>query len=96
MADTTITVSAGQEFTVRLQATPSTGYVWEVQSLPEGIQLSGSDHEQPGSDLLPGNPLTQVFRFQARQAGEHTITLGLKRSWESSVIAIHQVKVQVT
>jgi len=96
MADTTIPVSVGQEFAVRLQATPSTGYVWEVQSLPEGIQLSGSDHEQPGGDLLPGNSVTQVFRFQARQVGEHTLTLGLKRPWESSVIATHQVQVKVT
>jgi predicted secreted protein len=89
-------VAVGQEFTVRLTSTPTTGYVWEVQKLPESIQLLGSDYEKPPGDIQPGNPMTRVFRFQARKTGEYIITFVLKRQWESNAIESHTVTVQAS
>ena len=68
MTSETITVAVAQEFVVRLKSTPTTGYVWEVQKLPEGIQFSGSDYEKPGGDIKPGAPVTQVFRFKSSKS----------------------------
>jgi predicted secreted protein len=89
---TSVRVAVGQAFTVRLQSTPTTGYVWQVQSLPEGVQLSGSDFES-GRHAPPGSPLTQVFRFRVVKAGQYTVTLVLKRQWESQPIQTHLVTV---
>jgi len=94
MTSEIIAGAVGQEFAVRLKSTPTTGYVWEVQKLPEGIQFSGSDYERPGSNIQPGAPVTQVFRLQVRKPGEHTITFVLKRQWETNAIESHAVTVK--
>jgi predicted secreted protein len=93
MADENISVPVGREFAVRLQSTPATAYAWEVQLLPEQVEFLGSDYEKPEGEVRPGSQVGQVFRFRARRAGEHTITLGLKRQWESSAASSHTVKV---
>jgi predicted secreted protein len=92
----TIIIAVGKEFTVRLKSTPTTGYVWEVPSLPEGIQLLGSDYEKPEGDVQPGDPVIQVFRCLALKAGEHLITFVLKRQWESNAVESHVVTVKAT
>jgi predicted secreted protein len=89
-----VTVSVGAEFAVYLKSTPTTGYVWEVQSLPESIRLLGSDYERPADDARPGDSMTQAFRFQALTAGEHAITFVLKRQWEREAIEYHTVKIE--
>ena len=94
MTSEIIAVAVAQEFMVRLKSTPTTGYVWEVQKLPEDVQFLGSDYENPGSNIQPGAPVTQVFRFQVRKAGEHTITFVLKRQWETNAIETHTVIVK--
>ncbi|HTN69993.1 MAG TPA: protease inhibitor I42 family protein [Methylomirabilota bacterium] len=93
MTPETITVAVAQEFAVRLKSTPTTGYVWEVQKLPDGIQSLGSDYEKPGSDIKPGAPVLQVFRFKVQKAGEYTITFVLKRQWETKAVESHTVAV---
>lgn len=90
----TIQVLVGAEFIVRLKSTPTTGYFWEVQTSPEGVQLLGSDTEKPVTAIQPGDPVTQVFRFRAQKAGEHIITFVLKRRWESSPIESHVATVK--
>lgn len=91
----TIIVAVGGEFTVRLKSTPTTGYVWEVHTLPEGIQLSGSDHEKSAGAIQPGDPVNQVFRLRTLKAGEHIINFVLKRQWESNATESHTVTVKV-
>jgi len=88
-----ITVSVGKEFAVRLKSTPTTGYVWEVQSLPESIRLLGSDYEKP-ADGRPGDSMTHAFRFQALKTGEHTITFALRRQWERDAIESLMVEIK--
>lgn len=90
----TIIVAVGGEFTERLKSTPTTGYVWAVHTLPQGIQLLGSDYEKSASGIRPGDPVIQVFRFRTLKAGEHIITFVLKRQWESNAIESHAVTVK--
>lgn len=91
MTAETIAIAVGQEFTVSLKSTPTTGYVWEVQKLPPDVVLSGSDYETPKGAIKPGSPVTQVFRFKVQTAGEYNITFVLKRSWENQAIETHTV-----
>jgi predicted secreted protein len=65
-----------------------------MHTLPEGVQLLGSDYEKPASGIQPGDPVIQVFRCRAQKAGEHIITFVLKRQWESNVIESHTVTVK--
>ena len=89
-----MTVPVGKEFEVRLSSSPTTGYIWQVAKLPESIQLSGSGSENVTSDLRPGDPTTQVFRFRTLKPGEGPITFSLKRPWESEAGQTHQVTVK--
>jgi predicted secreted protein len=91
----TITTSVGEEFSVRLESTPTTGYVWVVDSLPNGLDLLGNEHEPPGGGPMPGGTQDQVFLFRALAAGEYQIDFSLKRQWESQAIQTHSVRVKV-
>lgn len=90
----TVVVAVGKEFSVRVKSTPTTGYIWEVHTFPEGVQLLGSDYEKPTSGIQPGDQAIQVFRFIAQRAGEHMITLVLKRQWERNAIETYTVTVK--
>lgn len=94
MTSETVRVPVGGEFSVRLESTPTTGYVWDVDTLPESIELLGSEYEKPAAGASPGDPVIQAFRFRARKAGEHLINIVLKRQWESNAIKSHTVKVE--
>lgn len=91
-----IDIAAGAEFTVRQRATPGTGYLWQVEPLPEGIALLATDVDRPGNDVRPGDSATQVFRFHARTPGEYAIVLTLRRQWEKSGVESRVVKVKVS
>jgi predicted secreted protein len=79
----TLRVTVAQEFQIKLNSTPSTGYIWEVSELPGGIQLLGSFVDQQQRESIVGGSATQVFRFIAIAPGESGITFSLRRSWES-------------
>jgi predicted secreted protein len=84
-----------EEFSVSLHSTPSTGYVWVLQSLPKSIELLGSSYINTPGEKRPGDPLTQVFRFQGGQSGESMIVFALKRQWEDLAIDTRSLSVTV-
>lgn len=94
MAADTINTKAGSEFSVRLPANASTGYVWEIESLPKGVELLGSGPEaKPGTETKPGDSTTKLFRFRANSAGKYEICFQLKRKWEKTPIETKTVVV---
>src|SRR4051812_25285928 len=90
-----IDVTAGEEFSIRLPAPATSGFVWDTSSLPEGIELLESAFEPPTLLEMPGKPTIQMLRFRATRAGEHILTLKLKRSWEQQAARSHSVIVRV-
>ncbi len=96
MSSDSVAVAVGEAFEIRLHGNPSAGYIWEPDSLPEGIELLGSESVPPGQDSRPGEPGTQVFRFRSREAGDKTLGFVLKRPWESEVTDRHEVTVQTS
>ena len=95
MTTETIRTSAGEEFEVRLESTPTTGYVWGVAQLPDTVELLREEFEPSGGEPQAGAPGFQHFRFRARQAGEYQIDFVLKRQWELKGIQSHTVNVEV-
>lgn len=91
-----IDVKVGAEFTLRQRATPGSGYLWHVETLPKGIELVAIDVEREGDDVRPGDSIMQVFRFRARTSGEHAVVLALKRGWERDAAELRVVKVKVS
>jgi predicted secreted protein len=91
-----IAVSVNDEFTVSLKSIATAGYVWKVESLPDAIQLLGTEAEKPGEDAKPGDATNQIFRFRAHTIGEHNIKFALGRPWEHKAIETKTVTANVT
>lgn len=96
MSDDMITVAVDDEFMISLKSIATAGYLWKVESLPDGIQLLGTENEKPAGDAKPGDSTPQIFRFRAHETGEHKITFTLGRPWENKTIETKKVTVKVT
>jgi inhibitor of cysteine peptidase len=71
----------GDVIVVSLDESPTSGYRWDVEHLPEVLALVGSDFiEAHGGGLGGGG--TRVLRFEAGSDGEGVLTLRRWRSWE--------------
>jgi predicted secreted protein len=95
MSTDSITVAADDEFTISLQSI-GTGYLWKVESLPDAIQLLGTENEKPADDVKPGDSTNQIFRFRALKTGDYQIRFMLSRPWENKAIETKTVRVKVT
>ena len=81
-----VDVKVDDQFTISLEANPSTGYSWELTGpLDDKVVVElGSDH-QAGEGTGVGVPGQQLFRFQAVGKGTATIGLQYVRPWETGV-----------
>ena len=81
----TIAVTAGEEFALRLEANPSTGYSWELQKpLADSIVVSkGSDFEQ-GENDAPGAGGHELLTYEAVGDGSTTIELGYLQPFDDA------------
>ena len=80
-----MTVTAGEEFDIRLPANPTTGFRWQVGSLDENIvRLVDSRYERTAPDPL-GAGGTTVFTFVGVEKGRGNISLVYVRPWEKGV-----------
>ena len=85
----TATISTGDLLDARLESNPTTGYGWEVIEVDETILAR---QEEPEYVEARGEPLQvmgaggwQVFHFKANQAGQTTLKMVYRRSWETDV-----------
>lgn len=79
-----VTLYENTLLTVRLEANPSTGYIWEVMhgDLSLIVQWQSGTSEFEAFSDIPGSPLQQVLRFAAIESGETELVLALRRPWE--------------
>jgi predicted secreted protein len=94
MSTDMITVAVNDEFTISLQSIATAGYLWKVDSLPDAIQLLGTENEKPADDMKPGDSTGQVFHFRAHKTGEYEIRFVLGRPWEDKAIESRTVPVK--
>ena len=69
---------------IRLEASPSAGYLWEVAGSDEAIivRKDGNQPEFSSPSDAPGAPVYQVLRFAALSEGQTTLELAYRRPWE--------------
>ena len=95
----TIELAKGQILIITLESNPSTGYRWEVVESDDAVLQQVGEVEFEVSDPRdpppPGAGGTEVFRFEARGAGEVTLKLVYHRSWEEDVEPLETFSVQV-
>ena len=83
---TEILVEAGEQFEIRLDSTPSTGYSWEIADGAglDAVELVTRDHEAADTDLV-GASGVDVFVFEAI-AGAQILRLEYLRSFDDPVV----------
>jgi predicted secreted protein len=91
----TIHLKAGDALEVRLQSTPSTGYLWYVhpKSTPL-LKLNGQTQTGPAQSGA-SRPIYQVFTFKTGKRGEGILLLRSVRSWEKPAANETQFSVHV-
>jgi predicted secreted protein len=88
------TVRIGEEFSVSLEENGTTGFLWNLDPLPESVHLVSSvfvpaerDHDVVGSGG------TRKFVFSTSTAGEFSFCISLQRPWEK--VPVDTVEVDV-
>jgi predicted secreted protein len=77
-----VRVARGEIFDVRLDATPTSGYIWEIDSggLSGLVELITSEILAPPG--VVGGTASQAFRFRAVRAGQARLRFSYRRRWE--------------
>jgi inhibitor of cysteine peptidase len=90
-----IELSKGQELEVVLPANPTTGFRWRLETSAEpALAAQGDSYAAPGA-AASGRAGTHRWRFRAENAGRGTISLALRRPWETKGAADRTFQVEV-
>jgi len=92
---TQIELKTGQELVVTLDANPTTGYSWDVDTLSETVLQPVGEPEFEIDSNLVGAGGVQIMRFKAVEAGESVLSLIYHRPWEKEVEPIETFSIQI-
>jgi predicted secreted protein len=84
----------GEVVTIDLSSSPSTGYKWGLDRLPDGIELVDSTFTPPPPDVLGGSGI-QHFDVRADRSGTFALVFTLKRPWEPDAVETNTVDLHV-
>ena len=78
-----INVERGQQFTIVLDSNRTTGYLWELSSIPhkEIAELVGSLYQAPDTKKI-GSGGREVWTFLAKSPGKTKVSFHYIRPWE--------------
>lgn len=89
-------VAPGGILTLRLEATPGTGYAWQVvKNHPALLKQLGETIFQDTGKNMPGVAEYQIFQFKALARGSNTLRLQYVREWEKDVKPINTYCIRV-
>lgn len=94
-----ISCKVGEDFTIRLEGNPSTGYNWDFQTGFDTnlVKFIKSETVSTSKDEnIVGAPSIFSWSFTALKEGKTEATLVYKRQWETDPINDKTVLVQVT
>jgi inhibitor of cysteine peptidase len=80
-----IEATVGQPIEIRLQANPTTGYLWLLQPFPKFLELSDFSYDKTGKPM-PGSGGTQTVNFIAKSLGTGEVKFDYRRIWEKADI----------
>ncbi len=89
-----VTVEVGDEFAVRLESNPTTGYGWVVAAQPEVVDLLSDDFQAPDTDLV-GAGGVEVLVFEATAPGAGALRLEYVRSFDDPPVPAEVVEYQL-
>jgi inhibitor of cysteine peptidase len=88
-----VSVTVGEEFTVKLASNPTTGYSWALAgALPSWLVQVNQAYIADTSGLA-GAGGTEHWTFRATAAGSATLTLQYERPWEGTPAETHVCQV---
>ena len=90
---TAVEASVGDEVVLRLPENATTGYVWSVYSIGDGLTLV-ADTMVPGGDA-PGTAGARVMRMRVVGAKATEVILRLGRPWESEPAEERRIAIAV-
>ena len=89
--NTTIALAQGQELVVTLPANPSTGFTWDIASMPANIATQGApvfiSGAQETTPALVGAGGEVVFTFLCTGSTSGVLELAYHRPWEKKPAA---------
>jgi len=92
----TVSLAKGDELEVRLEAQLGTGYSWRVTEFDEHLlNRVGEPAVESPKDAQPGSKEVQVFRYQAKAAGQSTLALEYARPWEKDKPPLRRFRVSL-
>ncbi|MCX6056312.1 MAG: protease inhibitor I42 family protein [Chloroflexi bacterium] len=91
----TISVKAGDSFTLTLAGNPTTGYVWELSELDQTFVSLTGDPDYRADSNLTGAGGVYTYKFNALKAGTTTLKLIYRRPWEKDISPLETFKVTV-
>jgi predicted secreted protein len=77
-----IRTRVGETFVIVLDGTPTTGYLWEPDTIAS-VEFLGRDFDPPSGHAI-GAATKERLTFRCSAAGHFTLTLRHRRPWESS------------
>ena len=93
MGRRSLAVTVGEPFEVEFDAPAGTGYAWQLDALPAGLELSRREARPSGAAAL-GGAASVVFHLRATQQGHVTLTFRLGRSWEAAAVREELVEIE--
>jgi inhibitor of cysteine peptidase len=91
---TEVSVEVGEQFEVRLESNPTTGYAWQVVEQPDAVTLVSSEYEAPDTSLV-GAGGVEAFVFEGASAGSGELRLEYLRSFEKPPVPAETAEFQV-
>ncbi len=84
----------GENFSIALEANPTTGYEWQIDFDPDYIELVQRNYI-PDSPELVGSGGGEIFEFLAKELGITDIVFSYLRSWEEEEEPIEEKTFQI-
>jgi len=86
----------GETFTVRLTASPATGFAWTfVGPLPPTLRMERDPGLMPFDRTQPGGETVQAWTFRAARPGRSVLRFVYRRPWEPDATAAQRREVEV-
>jgi predicted secreted protein len=79
---------------VRLPEIPTSGYVWQVSELPEGLRLAAERYSQAGTPKVAGGSGEHIFELDVLAPGSWEAAFELRRPWDREPLERRRVIVR--
>lgn len=91
----TIEMKRGETLILSINGNPTTGYIWEIESVDQNILQSEGEADYKSDSTLTGSGGTYKFKFTALNPGTTTLKLKYWRTFEPENPPVETFEVKV-